>query len=288
MRVLLSCSDDLSAWIFSDNPSQLRETVTNRLKQCVLFEEQWIKVYEKVGSLPPQKREVLANLLRRAVTTTYSPANAEVRLNPPKTISDLFDDELFQASLIDHTRQGKVGESRVDFFDRTIGHLAKLAKEIHIHDRYAFENLKKGRSGVNWVIWEKVSKLPIKLVIHTTIPERNTNRVELERDVANAISSGIFSSHPEFKLEIFIYALPREDIQETEDPGKHDRFGRIEFSRKNINFDMPKGFEIFKGTNLQEPHKIHSLDSDEFDDKRSAWQKNSKVTSFYSNFSSAG
>jgi hypothetical protein len=302
LRVLLSCSGDPSSWVVSENRPVLKESVSNRLKQCVLFHDQWKLLYDNLGSLPQHQSLLLADLLRKSVTISFSPSNAEVRLNPPRTISDLYEDPLFLSSFTNHTKQADVKEAREVFFDRTIGHLARFAKEMHIHDRYAFENLNWGptsdpdlqniRSGINWVIWEKLSKLPIKLVVHTALPwfkatEQNVQRGgevdKLSNYVRNAIRQGLATAHENFQFELLLYTLAEDKAAGTDDPGRHDRFGRFEFERESISFDMSKGLEIFKGLHIGEPHKIQHLDSDEFDKKQEAWKVNSEVVEFFSN-----
>jgi hypothetical protein len=280
-----------------EDNSALEEIVENRLQACVLFQDNnFASLWQALQELPLDKREILRSKLSKSVLTKSSTSLSEITFTNNETITSLRQNPLYEERVKFHTRQSFFGEPRETFFDRTLGHLVGVARELHIYDRYAFQNLSyyrsDDRSGTDWVTWDRLSKLPIKLIINTELPKikRDESRV-LYKERLERLKSKVFSrvanqmdrsASEEFSLEINIFELPEDLLIPTdEDLGKHDRFGRISFHRNNVSFDMTKGLEIFKGASMPENFKIHPLDSGEIEERVETWQKNSRSTKFF-------
>lgn len=298
MRVLLVPNSNPRNWVggLEDNAA-LEEIVENRLQNCVLFQDSnFASLWQALQELPLDKREILRNKLSKSVLTKSSTSLSEVTFTNNETITTLRQNPLYEERVKFHSRQSFLGEAREDFFDRTIGHLIAVARELHIYDRYAFQNLSyfrnDNRSGTDWVTWDRLSRLPIKLVINTEFPKikrdepktQYTERLEhLKSKVLSRLENQMNQvASPEFGLEINIFELPDDQIRPSdEDLGKHDRFGRISFHRNNVSFDMTKGLEIFKGVSLPENFKIHPIETVEIEERVETWQKNSRNTRFF-------
>lgn len=298
MRVLLVPNSNPKNWVGSlDDNAALEEIVENRLQACVLFQDDnFASLWQSLQELPLDKREILRSKLSKSVLTRSSTSLSEVIFTNNETITSLRQNPLYDERLKFHSRQSALNEPREAFFDRTLGHLVSVARELHIYDRYAFQNLgyfyHDNRSGTDWVTWERLAKLPIKLTINTELPKikraetkvNYSERMEhLKSKVLTRLANQITrSAIPEFSLEINVFELPEAPLNDfDEDLGKHDRFGRITFHRNSVSFDMTKGLEIFKGSSMPENFKIHPLDSSEIDERIETWQKNSRSTRFF-------
>jgi hypothetical protein len=298
LRVLLVPNSNPKNWVggLEDNAA-LEEIVEKRLQTCVLFQDDnFASLWQSLQDLPLDKREILRSTLSKSVLTKSSTSLSEVTFTNNETITSLRQNPLYEERVKFHSRQSFLGEPRETFFDRTLGHLVAVAREIHIYDRYAFENLsyfrKDNRSGTDWVTWDCLSKLPIKLIINTELPKIKREesklmyRERLERLKAKVLARVTEqmnrTASTEFRLEINIFELPDDLDSATDgDLGKHDRFGRISFHRNSVSFDMTKGLEIFKGNSMPENFKIHPLESLEIEERIATWQSNSRSNRFF-------
>lgn len=298
MRILLAPNSNPENWISGiDNNALLREIVESRLMDCVLFQDRnFSELYKSLDSLPNDKREILRNSLQKSVITKANISHSEVTFGRDETLVSLRQNAIFEERLKHHRNQSSVNEPRDLFFDRTLGHLIQVAREVHIYDRYAFENLSffRGarRSGTDWVLWERLSKLPIKVTIRTELPKKQKRETreehlqrldELKRVVLERVNRQLsVCSEKAFSLEIIIFELAENTNPAAEgDLGKHDRFGRITFDRHSVSFDMSKGLEIFKGLSMPENFKIHPLEFSDFEERSQTWSLNARNVQFF-------
>jgi hypothetical protein len=189
-------------------------------------------------------------------------------------------DPLFMESLAQRTSQSDKDESREAYFERHFGCLVTYAQTLEIHDPWLLGNLSKQTSGISWMLSQRLSKYPIKLVLTGALPKYKRDAsgkvTESRRDYdkrCDALLQGsksfikrLENCHPDFKLKLRVYPI--------EGSNKHDRFWRIAFQKGSVSVELSDGTEVFEKPRLPGRRKPHKLSKEEYEEKAASWESN--------------
>lgn len=274
MKLLLRVAPEPEPWFPQElqNLDLWSEQVQLLLEQCVLIENgDFQAACREIQHKSPKNFTAFLRLYSRIPRVTSDSAKEDFVFQNPLSLLDARKSPRFLNAQIRRTRQAETKESRDSFFDRTLGEIAKFGLEIEFFDRYMFDNLLKSRSGTSWSIWNKFSRMPVTVRLHTSLEQaRDENNFDYEArqkrawgELKSAMRTRFLQEsqrHPSFKLETLLYK-----------DHKHDRYGRVVFPRGHINFEMTKGLEIFAKDPLEEHFKITPLSSFEYDERKRTW-----------------
>jgi len=271
------------------------------LDRVILLDTQELRDSLKELSLRDQNRlSCFIDLWQRHPRVNFPSGRFDFTLKVPKDIITCFDDPSFLAASELRKPQGKKGEKRQVFYSRIFEPFVEASTRIEIFDPWILTNLVKSRSGLKWILENKISKTPSQLVLVTVMPRRERHEND---EVYKGRVSGILSQANSYLSDLVagqdfgirLYLLPessntayaREDLADQESD-KHDRFFRFTFKGGSMGVGLTKGTEYFASDSLSHAWRVEMFDHAAFSDSISSWslhkENQARVFSFGSEF----
>jgi hypothetical protein len=156
-----------------------------------------------------------------------------------------------------------IGESRMNFYLRSIGVIAPLAIRVEILDRYASDAL---ISGSAWLVEALLKHSNLEVLIHTQLPDAPRNfswtRPEKHSAVEKALQEKLASS-PKYKgvTRVYTYNKP-----------KHHRWIRFVLEHGSLVIGLPNGIADFSFDPIREPTPLVTLPQSSFTSAKKAWE----------------
>lgn len=277
MRLLLNLTPDQEPWVpLKDLPERYVAKDISLLfsQSLVLLVPETIETLRQAFRTTRPALEVIfiSELLKTPRVTNLKNQSCDYEVKNPISVPEIEYDPKFLSAQSLRTSQGVIGEGREPFFSRTLGDLMRLGKETHLFDPYLAENLEKPHTGAYWVVWTQLAKLPLQVVLHSTI-RKNPREPDLDYenrsfDKWNQLKETLrkdwiqSTKHPNFTLTVNLHEFNQ----------KHDRFGRIVFERGHVNFETTKGLEIYRDQAIHEAFKVWPLNPVEYDARVTSWK----------------
>lgn len=242
-------------------------------EKAILFNNKDLKeVFSELISSDqnPKFYRELETFLRHSPVIDEAPGRRpDYSVVPPANLGDALRNEKFAMLVASRSGIQRAAESPEQYFDRAWRHLVNATTGIEVLDAYALSNLLNDRSGTYWFVIRKLSRLPLKLRLHSCKIDGDKQRTTSHIQKLATMLQADPEIHPEFKLSVFVSSVEF-------DP--HDRHVRIELSKGAVCLNLTKGlgvFDYFQSGNREVIDKDYSalnISEDAYKKARELWR----------------
>lgn len=215
----------------------------------------------------PELAGVFADALSKTIISTKAGEPADFAVTPPVSAAEYLTSPRFIESAERRSPVAVIGETRESYYDRAYRHLFARAISVEVFDRYALTNMLRHDSWVNWLLRERWSRTPIKVMIHSVLPKNESpsgHRMSpLEAAEKARETLALDQTHHEFSAQIMVHPHRAKT--------QHDRFVRIRFDRNSLNFESSNGLSMFDERVIPEAYTPHQISTEAY------WQKEKKL-----------
>ena len=273
MKAIISADSPGSSWAHDGlTPNGLRNALASFLGKSVISTgPEFSTRIREFASRHPGLLNVLFDYLHATPQVpALRPELIDFSMAEPVTLEDAPFHPKFLAAVEYHSAIAEGGEQRDLAFQRMFGHLLPHSLAFQIYDPYAISNLWNQHStGMKWLLFEKLAKLPIRVEINSVIPsaarpEPTISQFDAEQvfDDTTAALRTADNLNPNFSLRVNLYSKSRTT---------HDRFARLKLSQNSICVELSRGAEVFSQQVIAEPFVCHALEIGEYELKRKSW-----------------